>query len=305
MAEKREREEEKPAEKKEEVAGVETATKKPKTDETGHAEEEGRIVEKGLIYFFYRPKVELDEAHDLNEVQRLYMLLSPGAADKDAVRGGQSPKRLIIVGRKKLPATEGKQERRMSYCVVTRVSTDIKDIDGQLGPEKYSTATKGEREVAAARPCGEGVYALVEYPDKRHTHLGYVLELPQEIGEVQEAFNIEKEGTFVLQVKNPNIAPLNRPATSKKAELPEDLMKEFGDKRWTAAKPDFLNHENVELLLIGAAKDVEDELGEEGEELKQFAQKDSRKLSNEKLFKELRMKPEVHPAEPLTTGEWK
>jgi hypothetical protein len=37
-----------------------------------------------------------------------------------------------------------------------------------------------------------------------HTHLAYVLELPEEIGEVQEAFNISKEGSYIVTVKNPS-----------------------------------------------------------------------------------------------------
>ena len=34
-------------------------------------------IERGHIYFFYRPKVELDEAQSLDDIQRFYMLLIP------------------------------------------------------------------------------------------------------------------------------------------------------------------------------------------------------------------------------------
>ena len=34
-------------------------------------------IERGHIYFFYRPKVELKEAHSLDDVQRFYMVLIP------------------------------------------------------------------------------------------------------------------------------------------------------------------------------------------------------------------------------------
>jgi hypothetical protein len=95
------------------------------------------------------------------------------------------------------------------------VSKRIEDIDKKLDAEVYTTKTRGERHISGARPVAEGVYALVRYHD--HVHLGYsplfsslnvsayVLELPDEPNEVQKAFNIGKEGSFVLQVKNPEV----------------------------------------------------------------------------------------------------
>jgi len=35
------------------------------------------ILQKGNIYFFYRPKVQHTEAHNLEEVQRFFMALNP------------------------------------------------------------------------------------------------------------------------------------------------------------------------------------------------------------------------------------
>jgi len=39
--------------------------------------------------------------------------------------------------------------------------------------------------------------------EQGHTHLAYVLELPKELGEVQKAFHIHEEGSFIISVKNP------------------------------------------------------------------------------------------------------
>jgi len=34
-------------------------------------------LEKGHVCFFYRPKVDVDEAHSINDVQRMFMVLIP------------------------------------------------------------------------------------------------------------------------------------------------------------------------------------------------------------------------------------
>jgi hypothetical protein len=54
-------------------------------------------LECGDIYFLYRPAVVVDEAHGFKDVRRLYTLLKPS---------GNHLYRLLIVGRKKLPAPE-------------------------------------------------------------------------------------------------------------------------------------------------------------------------------------------------------
>jgi hypothetical protein len=50
-----------------EAAGEEMKTKEGE-EETGKEEQASRFLEKGLIYFFYRPKVGLEEVHSLEEV---------------------------------------------------------------------------------------------------------------------------------------------------------------------------------------------------------------------------------------------
>lgn len=54
----------------------------------------------------------------------------------------------------------------------------------EVGKSTFLVMSRGERHLSGARPCGEGFYALVAHHDK-HTHLAFVLELPEEIGEVQ------------------------------------------------------------------------------------------------------------------------
>jgi hypothetical protein len=78
------------------------------------------------------------------------------------------------------------------------------------------------------------VYAIIE--EHGHTHLAYVLELPDDIGTVQKAFNIQHEGSFIISVKNPDI-PSPFGYTTQAPDYPKDLTDLFEGKRWRSANP--------------------------------------------------------------------
>ncbi|MCW2915615.1 MAG: Apurinic endonuclease-redox protein [Actinomycetia bacterium] len=59
------------------------------------------ILEEGRIYFFNRPRVGRPEVDDLEDVQRLHMVLRP--------RGNRF--RVMVIGRKRLPVVEEAPER--------------------------------------------------------------------------------------------------------------------------------------------------------------------------------------------------
>lgn len=73
--------------------------------------------------------------------------------------------------------------------------------------EEYDTSTRDHRRNLPARAVGEGVYRILRHsPGKKmHTHLIYKLEFPPEDkeNETQESLNIEHEGSFLIQIKNP------------------------------------------------------------------------------------------------------
>ncbi|KAK3430996.1 hypothetical protein EUGRSUZ_E02226 [Eucalyptus grandis] len=146
--------------------------------------------------------------------------------------------------------------------------------------EEYDTSTRGHHHTVAARALGEGVYRILRHKSKgkkAHTHLIYKLEFPpeDEKQEPQESLNVEREGSFLIQIKNPNrhgVGPSQfRGLQSKrKAVFPAHLQGQFGQLRYSLADPpEFLNYEGCELLLISASDNIEDELGlelkEEGE----------------------------------------
>jgi len=280
----------------------------PKTHPHGHAGETGDVMlESGLIYFFYRPRVQTGTVTGVEDVQRLYLLLCPKVHEGKNVSNADSVKRLIIIGRKALPPIkEGHTQKDRVWCFVDMVTKNIDEIDEVLGKQSYSTGTRGERTIDPARPCGEGMYALVKM--QAHTHLAYVLELPTELGDVQHAFNIEKEGSYIISVKNPEVAaPTGFGLGPKeKTRFPERLEKIFQGRRWSSVvDPEFLDYTGAELLLIGVSNDVEQDLGEMGAELKKLERLDAKKLSENKLFKELHMNKSEHPSEPLTSGAFK
>ena len=134
-------------------------------------------IERGHIYFFYRPKVELEEAHSVDDVQRFYMLLIPRPPQFAAGGPGMTTKgdddeeqqemtliqegadavpaeeptdkmkkrfRLIVVGKKGLPDPEAKGRGRVFWGTVSTVGEDLKKLEEGLGESTYETKTGGE-----------------------------------------------------------------------------------------------------------------------------------------------------------------
>jgi len=280
--------------------------------------QEPEILEKGLIYFFYRPKIGVDKVTGLEDVQRLYILLWPAAPpiqedikkmEKEAGKTDTNqPERLLVIGKKKLPEVSNNQHGKY-WGFVKKVTSNILEMDKDLAPEDYDTLTRGQRHVEGARPVGEGVYALVQYHNQ--THLAYVLELPEEPGEVQKTFNIGKEGSYVIQIKNPE-AGGSFLKSGNKVKYPESLQKLFKSKldpnqetKFHSAKPvDLLDHEGVEMILIGASDDLPKEFGETGKYLEELEQIDARKIDDDKLWRELHLAKSTDLSLPLLQGKW-
>ncbi|KAK9057443.1 hypothetical protein SSX86_022278 [Deinandra increscens subsp. villosa] len=252
--------------------------------------------EKGEIYFFYRPKVSKEHPHSSDDVQRMYIVLRPesGSGETSTQVKQKNEKqneeeedkkdekinieknlllRLIVMGKKSLPDPAKKSTPFWGF--VELVTTKIQDIKDALKGEEYDTKTRGHRHKPAARALGEGVYRILKHQKskKTHTHLVYKLEFPSEGAEnqPQEELNLEKEASFLIQIKNPaqakNQGRFRGLQRKKKATFPAHLQGEFGSLRYHAADPpDFLNYEGCEFLLIAASDDIHEELGLEIEE---------------------------------------
>src|SRR5919199_4131860 len=273
----------------------------------GKEDNGNKIIEHGDIFFFYRPKVGTDEVEDIEDVQRFYMVTSPenGYGDMRGVNTKKNTKetiyRLFLIGQKQLPEiVEGKsssKERNWALNILTTSNPD--DIHKELTAAEYSTETRGKRRIAAAVPAGEGKYSIVKHDS--HTELAYLLELPEIPGPTQREFEVKKEASYIISVKNPDIKVPGFAAFSeeKKPQYPSHIKEKFGDRRWIDVEdPELLNYENTQLLLIGARKkDVEEELGIDIDEQKETE-------TSADIFKELKIKREQVPLKPLLKGKF-
>jgi hypothetical protein len=252
--------------------------------------DKSKIIEQGDIFFFYRPKVDTEEVEDLGDVQRFYMITAPEDNTKY---------RLFLIGQKQLPEiVEGKstsEEKNWALNILT--TSNSKDIQKELMPAEYTTETRGKRRLAAAVPAGEGKYVIVKHDN--HTELAHVLELPETPGPTQREFEIKKEASYIISVKNPDVKVPGFVASEKNPDYPKSLKEKFGDKRWiNVEEPDFLNYENTQLLLIGARKkNVEEELGIDIDE-------ENETERSADLFKELKVRKEQVPLKPLLKGKF-
>ena len=262
-------------------------------------ENDSKTIEHGDIFFFYRPKVGTEKVEGIEDVQRFYMVTSSA----EDIHGKKKEKvyRLFLVGQKQLPEiVEGKstsKERNWALNILT--TSNVQDIHKELLPAEYTTETRGKRRLAAAAPAGEGKYSIVKHDG--HTELAYLLELPQVPGPTQKEFEIRKEASYIISVKNPgvNVPGFAAFSSARKPEYPKRLMEIFGDRRWMDVEnSELLDYENTQLLLIGARKkDVEEELGIDIDE-----QRETQRSAD--IFKELKVRKEEVPLKPLFKGKF-
>ena len=141
------------------------------------------ILEKGVIYFFFRGRVGIEEPTEVNEIARSYIVLRPlpqGAKLGDGPIGDAGNNRILALPKKVLPVSP--KDRFMTF--VEKATIGMDDIKSQLSSSDYSTKTVGVRHTPAAAPIGEGVYAITQ--TGRETHLAYILTIPSDLGEVQQ-----------------------------------------------------------------------------------------------------------------------
>jgi len=200
-------------------------------------------LEQGDISFLYRPRVDHERPRGLDDVQRLFVVMSPR-------EGGLS--RLLVVGRKRMPEPSERGHARY-WGFVARVGRGAGTLRDALRAYTYSTRRRGERHQPGARPAGEGAYRIVRHAD--HTHLSYELFAPRDLGPVQEDLHVQPQATYILAVKNPARRPppgLDAPDLEE-ARLPPELAHRFRGRRYAPADPPaFLDHEGTEFILIAA-----------------------------------------------------
>jgi hypothetical protein len=178
----------------------------------------------------------------------------------------------------------GRSAENRLWGFVDMVRKSPKSIRDALSEDTYRTKTRGEREIPAARPAGEGVYRILMHGGN-HTHLVYALELPKKPGEVQQALEIEPEMSYILNIANPERSKPQAAGLSEKrqAHFPKHLMERFRGRKFSEADPpEFLDKEGAEIVLIAASEDISEELGIE-------LKTENESAASAEIFKDLRL----------------
>ncbi|GAM40884.1 hypothetical protein TCE0_041r13584 [Talaromyces pinophilus] len=210
------------------------------------------ILEKGFVYFFFRPRVNVEDPHSISDVARSFFVLRPtpkGAKIEDGPIGDDTANcRLLVLPKKRYPASG--RERDMGF--VEKAKVPLKTIRESLMTEMtYETKTRGERTRPEAQPYAEGVYAIVK--EGRNSHLAYILTIPRQLGGVQSDFGIQGRGSFIIQSKNPEYPGPPIAQLPQGPEYPEQVQEKFKGYRWIPTEPEFLDYPNAQFLMIGEA----------------------------------------------------
>lgn len=227
--------------------------------ETNGAVEESRerrdampsnILEKGIIYFFVRARVSVDNPEGVQDIARTYIILRPlpkGAKLGEGALEDLKNNRLLALPKKVLP----KSHRDTFLTFVERAGATIEELkeDFMKGSD-YDTKTTGTRHSPAMTPVGEGIYAITT--TGRETHLAYMLTIPSDIGEVQEEIGLTTQGSFALSVKNPKQPGPANTNLPHGPEYPEEILEEFRNLRWMPLQPKHLDYAHTQFLLIGS-----------------------------------------------------
>jgi len=267
----------------------------PTKDNTTNPDAE--ILEQGDIYFFYRPK-KTAEVKGIEDVRRFFMVTAP---EKENSNNNSQLFRLFVIGKKSLPEVR-KTEARVSERYWARVGGIFKganELTKELSSDEF-------RRGDAARPVGEGKYAIVKH-HQNHTELAYILEMPKEPGEAQKELGIQKEASYVISVINPKKtrSPAEGyPSTEEPAKYPDEVLKEFNEtENFISIIKDtkFIDYQNAQIILIGAreGKDViKNEIGIELE----MEENDQTQQQSADIFSKLKLRKDQIPIRPLIEG---
>ncbi|MCJ1360608.1 MAG: hypothetical protein MMC33_010616 [Icmadophila ericetorum] len=266
------------------------------------------ILEKGIIYFFFRGRVGIDEPSQVDEIARSYIVLRPlphGAKLGEGAIGDAQNSRLLALPKKVLPLSG--RDRFMVF--VEKANASMEEIKSVMGASDYMTKTAGARHTPAMAPVGEGIYAVTT--TGRESHLAYMITIPSELSEVQQDIGLKEQGSFVTSVKNPKYEGPANANLPKGADFTKEIFDEFRGLRWMPLQPKHLNFENAQFIIIGSGGEGLDKAtrpqAEDEEEKKDTPLQEMEKLESEdeirvkhlagddSVFKDLGLSKKEHP----------
>ena len=253
------------------------------------------ILEYGDIYFFYRPKVGSPNVKSIDDVRRFFMVTVPERTTTKNVneKTNRQLYRLFVIGKKSLPEIRTSEARSSEryWARVGGIFERSEDLTKELLSDEFR---KGD----AARPVGEGKYAIVSH--QNHAELAYILELPKEPGEAQKELGIEKEASYILTVINPvKPVPEGYPSADQSPRYPDSIQQEFRDDENfipLTRNIDLINYQNAQIILIGAREGKDTIKRDIGIEIKEES-------DSADIFSKLRVRKEQIPVRPIIEGE--
>src|SRR5918996_4457102 len=273
-------------------------------DDDNNQEATVEVLEKGDIFFFYRPKAKIiddgsgGDVKSIEDIRRFFMVTATAAnteneqqqqfdgADSKTPKVEESPRyRLFVIGKKSLPEIRTTEARRSEryWAKVGGIFENPQELTGELLSDEFR---KGD----AARPVGEGKYAIVKHQD--HAELAYVLEMPEEPGEAQRELGIEKEASYVISVINPKIPKSsNLPTTEEPPKYPQEVLNEFNEnENFVSLSKDtkFIDYQNAQVILVGAREGKDVVNSEMGIDMKE-------EQSSSDIFNKLKLRREQVP----------
>lgn len=214
-----------------------------------------QVIEQGSITFLYRPRVEEQNPDELDDVQRLLLLLSPA---------GSAFERLIAIGRKRVPRS-ARRERFWGF--VDLVLTPY-DMHAALGAQVYGTRTRGLRHLPAACAFAEGTYEVETHGP--HSHFRWHIEHFDRDDPVAIEIPLEHDADYILTIANPDPAmwglvepPDLQTALFDDLELhvtvptpfPPSLQQRFANRKFAQLDTtEWLDHPGAELVFVGAGE---------------------------------------------------
>ncbi|KAJ4418525.1 hypothetical protein N0V82_005505 [Gnomoniopsis sp. IMI 355080] len=212
------------------------------------------ILEKGIVYFFFRGRVGIDHPERVSDIARSYMVLRPIPKDAklgDGPIGDAGNSRLIAIPKKVLP--QSGKERWIAFVEKTNESFE-KLKEEFLAANDYDTKTAGTRHSPAATPIGEGVYAITT--TGRESHLAYMLTLPEKLGEVQTEIGLKEKGSWIISTRNPQFSAPPGTALPQGPDFSKEILDEFRSLRWMGTVPKHLVP-NAQFLLVGESSGID------------------------------------------------
>ncbi|KAF8862910.1 hypothetical protein BDZ45DRAFT_546956, partial [Acephala macrosclerotiorum] len=252
-------------------------------DAKREAEIPSSILEKGLIYLFFRGRVGVEDPQGIEDLARSYIVLRPlplGARLGEGPLEDSGNARLLVLPKKMLP----KSHRDRFLIFVEKSGAFIKDLREHFAGNEYATKTTGTSKTPPACPFAEGVYAITS--TGRESHLACQIAVPSSIGTIGKDVGLHEKGSFVLSVKNPNAPGPPYVTLDNPVQYPESIQKKFRNLRWAPLEPGMLDYDRTQILFIGEGMGEFGKAVEEQEKDKKDPEKENPSEEMEQLEEE-------------------